>query len=118
MKGKTHLTSKEDFARIYRVGASWAGSLMVIRIAPNNLTLSRYGFSISKKTGSAVTRNKLRRRLREIIRNIELKLGWDIVITLRPKANEVRFSELRDSLKSLLRRAELIKNEEFCLKTD
>jgi len=117
MKGKRYLTRKEEFARIYRDGNSWVGNLLVLRIVSNDLSLSRYGFSINKKTGSAVIRNKLRRRLREIMRDIELQPGWDIVIIARPKSTGVSFSDLRDSLTSLLRRAE-IRNEELCLKTD
>ncbi len=118
MNGKKALTRREDFARVYRSGSSWAGDLLVLRALPNDAGLSRYGLTAGKKTGGAVLRNRFRRRLREILRKVELKQGWDIVVIARPKGTTARFSELRDSLTSLLKRAELIEDEEFCLKND
>lgn len=52
--------------------------------------LARFGFSISKKVGCAVVRNRLRRRLREICRTHRglLKVGWDLVLVARSEAAE------------------------------
>ena len=118
MQGKKTLTLKKDFARLHRSGASWAGSLLVIKALHNDLETTRYALSISKKTGGAVLRNRLRRRLREIVRSAKITGDWDILIIARPASKEAGFEELRSSLMTLLKRAELIENEELCLKTD
>ena len=59
---------------------------------------SRLGLSVSKKVGSAVDRNKVRRRLREIFRfsATELPDELDFVISARPAATEASFEELNE----------------------
>lgn len=120
MRGKQYLTRSEDYDRVYRRNASWALRLLVLRAAPNDLGISRYGFSISKRVGGAVTRNRIRRRLREILRQVPVKPGWDIVFIVRPGAAAAHFDELRESAENLLSRAKLLdrENEVPCLKAD
>jgi ribonuclease P protein component len=66
--------------------------------------VSRFGFSIKRALGSAVVRNRIRRRIREVVRLHleEISAGWDIVI--HPKANVARapFAELTSELLKLL----------------
>ncbi len=119
MKDTRHLTRPEQYAEVFSRGVSRATGLLVLRVISNGLDFSRFGFSISKKVGGAVVRNKLKRRLREIMRVTCLVPGWDIVVIARPKAAEAGFPELRNSLLSLLCRGDLlIKNEELCLKAN
>ena len=58
--------------------------------------------------GSAVTRNLARRRLRESLRLLPLREGFDVVITVRPDAAKATFHALRAELMLLLRRARLL----------
>jgi ribonuclease P protein component len=120
MKGKQYLTRSEDFDRVYHHKASWASGQLVLRAAPNRMALSRYGYSISKRVGNAVRRNLTRRHLREILRQITLKPGWDIVFIARPAAANVRYGELKKTVEGLLSRAKLLgeKNEIPCVSTD
>jgi ribonuclease P protein component len=66
---------------------------------------SRFGISVKKALGGAVVRNRIRRRLREILRRnrTEIPAGWDIVI--HPKATVARaeFAPLETELVRLLR---------------
>jgi ribonuclease P protein component len=68
----------------------------VIYALPGRLDHSRLGLSVSKKTGSAVTRNRIKRRLRELVRRwlIEKPLKFEIVIVARRAAAEAEFAEL------------------------
>ena len=108
MKGEEHLTKPEQYALVYKEGNSWVSSLIVMKALPNELSLSRYGFSVSKRVGKAVTRNRIKRLLREILRSIPLKPGWDIMFITRPGTATTEYVELKKSIESLLSQARLL----------
>ncbi|CAI8033589.1 Ribonuclease P protein component, partial [Geodia barretti] len=101
---------KQRFAQIHREGTSSANRLLVIRILPNGLEHSRFGFVVSKRIGNAVTRNLIKRRLRESVRQTNTKGGWDAVIIARRGASSVEFSQLKHAVYGLLQRAKLAKS--------
>ena len=70
----------------------------------------RIGIAASRKVGGAVVRNRIRRRLKVIARDLapNLPAGTDILIGVRPEAAEASSDELRASLIACLRRAKLI----------
>ena len=74
----------------------------------NNMEYSRYGFVVSKRIGNAVTRNRTKRLLREIMRQIEIKPGYDLVFITRPGIADIRFHELKCTVARLLSQAGLI----------
>ena len=120
MRGEENLTKQAQYTLVYDEGRSWVSSLLVIKALPNGLTLSRYGFSISRRVGKAVTRNKVKRWLREILRVTPLKPGWDIVFIARPPAATTNYAELKKSVEDLLSRARLLmrENERVCLRVN
>ena len=63
---------------------------------------------IPKRVGKAVVRNRVRRRLREILRTLNLTEGYDVVISVRPEAATATFATLRADLTMLTKRARLI----------
>jgi ribonuclease P protein component len=107
MQGERYLTKPEQYARVYNGGSSWVNNLLVLKALPNGLTMSKYGFSVSKRVGKAVVRNKVKRLLREILRVTQLKPGWDIVIIVRPAAGSTDYVKLKQSVTDLLSRARL-----------
>jgi len=120
MKGEEYLTKSVQYALVYKEGKSWVSSSMVMKALPNGLSLSRYGFSISKRVGNAVTRNRVKRLLREILRLTPLEPGWDIIFIARPAAATTKYAELKKSVESLLSRAQLLMEnyERIRLKTN
>ena len=68
----------------------------------------RFAFAIPKRVGGAVVRNRIRRRLREILRAASLIEGFDVVISVRPEASTAKFEALRAELTMLMRRGRLI----------
>ena len=79
-----------------------------MRSVPNEQDLTRYAFTISRRVGNAVTRNLVKRRLREILRLSGLTEGFDIVLVARPAAAETDFQSLKTETLLLLRRAKLL----------
>ncbi len=108
MRGEEYLTKSAQYALVYKQGSSWVSSLMVMKALPNGLSLSRYGLSVSKRVGKAVTRNRVKRLLREILRLTPLEPGWDIIFIARPLAATTKYAELKKSVENLLSRAQLL----------
>jgi len=108
MRKEEHLTKPEQYALVYNKGRSWLSDLVVMKALPNGLTLSRYGFSVSKRTGKAVRRNRIKRLLREILRLTPLEPGWDIIFIARPAAANTDYASLKKSIDDLLCRAQLL----------
>jgi ribonuclease P protein component len=83
-----------------------------MKAMPNGLSLSRYGFSVTKKVGKAVQRNHLKRLLKEIMRLQSLRPGWDIVFIVRSVAVNADYHELEKAVTRLLARAQLLESNE------
>ena len=86
----------------------------VIYCRSNPLEKNRVGFTVGKKLGKAVVRNRVRRRLREIYRLNEerIQCGYDLVIVARTAAVGARFSALQAAYLNALGRLNLLRSEE------
>ena len=102
----TRLTRQADFQRVFLQGRSVADRNLVVYLLPNDLDWSRLGLRVGKRSGNAVCRNALRRRLREAFRRYrrELPVGFDIICIARASATG-EFPELGRSLCALVSRA-------------
>ena len=85
-------------------------NLVVLRASPNSLGVNRYGFAAGKRLGSAVLRNRIKRRLREAVRQIQIKDGWDMVFIARKDAAQADYHTLKQATQELLARARLLGN--------
>jgi ribonuclease P protein component len=104
VKGEQHLTSQTQFQAVYAGGTTWADRHVVLKVLPNELDISRYGLSVSRRVGKAVIRNRVKRRLREIIRHTALKPGWDFIIIARNPAAGADYQGLAGSVRNGLER--------------
>jgi ribonuclease P protein component len=82
-------------------------------VKKNNFGYNRFGFTAAKKIKKAVSRNVIRRRLKEIVRLNEcnFKEGYDIVIMARVNATESDYKSLEKSFNKLMRRKSLLKGD-------
>ena len=115
MTKKWALTKRAQYLAVYKSGKAWVDELIVMKALPNKLDFSRCGFSVTKDVGKAVVRNRVRRLLREVVRVVSIKPGWDIVFIARPSAGAADYREIKRSTEKLLSRARLInENEMVC----
>ena len=70
MERRLRLRDEADFRRVRASGRAWANRGLTLLVAPNALSHNRYGFVVSKRVGKAVTRNLVKRRLREVLRQL------------------------------------------------
>jgi ribonuclease P protein component len=100
------LTDSPEFERVYRQGAAYRGTLFSVHAFPNESGTPRLGLSVSRKVGNAVTRNAVRRKLREVFYSTlaEVPGSWDLVVSARPPAAEASLQELREEFARSLRK--------------
>ncbi len=94
----TRLTDSPEFERVYKQGTAFRGRLFSVHAFPNEIGTPRLGLSVSKKVGNAVTRNALRRRLREVFHSTIGRIpgSLDLVVSARPPASTATFEELNE----------------------
>ena len=111
MRREQRLTSSAQFADLRRGGESWADRYFVLQARPNGLAVTRFGLTVSKRVGGAVTRNRVKRLLRENLIRLPVKAGLDLVIIARPAAADASYEGVETSLRGLVGRARLLENE-------
>ena len=103
MERRYRLKKNRAFQYVYRRGQSVACRNLVMLLAPGKEL--KVGFSVSKKTGNAVTRNRIKRRLRECFRPYlgDVKPGLYVIVA-RSSAAEAAFEDLKKDVRYLLKK--------------
>ena len=108
------IKKKKDFEIIFKKGKSFKNKLFILRFLKNNFNQSRFGFVVSQKVSKkAVIRNKIRRRLSEIIKdnlkNIQKpENNLDLVFISLPETAGKEFLAIKESVEELLIKAKII----------
>ena len=106
---ENRLRNTKDFKRVYSRGRSYVHPLMVLYVYRAQGTDLRIGFSVSKKLGGAVVRNRIKRRLREVSRLLLSGAdgGLDLIIVGRSQLPAAGYPQLKSALEELFERAKL-----------
>ena len=112
MKFSSSLKLNHIFQRLYH-SQGHADGYLVLYARRNRLGQNRVGYTVSKKLGHAVVRNRTRRRLREVYRLNEERFapGWDIVVVARTRAVDAPFEKLTASFLRLAEKAGILAEE-------
>jgi len=105
------LKKNKDYRRVYKSGRTVADNNIVLFVLANKYGLCRIGFTVSKKVGKAVIRNKVRRWFKEACRSHckDFRDGFDYVILARKDIVEKNYQAVEKSLMILLRKVVIAK---------
>ena len=111
---KTEIIKKNyEFKYFFKKGKYFSGKLIEIFIFNNKLDINRLGIVVSKKVGSSVTRNRIKRYIRAAYTDIEGKIenNCNLLIIWKKYINPKRanFIEVRDDLINILEKSDNIK---------
>lgn len=101
------LRRRADFEAIGRHGTARSTPLLVLRSLRTERNETRVGLSTPRTLGGAVQRNRVRRRLRELVRARRERIGpgWDLLLIARPAAGSATYAELEAAIDALLARS-------------
>ena len=107
------LKKNHEFRRLYSKGKSAAAPTLAVYCRKTGRDSNRIGYTVSNKIGNAVTRNRIRRYLREDARQLRGQLkGGKYIFVARPSAKEVRHELLAREMRAVLSRAKLLNETE------
>ncbi len=110
MKREFRLRRAADFSRVREQGQAYSHPLLVLIALSNPDGKTRIGVSAGRSVGTAVERNRAKRRLRAAIAALSprLKAGWDVILIARTAIRTADFSQIQDGILSVLARAGLL----------
>ena len=111
MEKKFRIRKNMEFKNIYKVGKNYWNRNLILYVKKNGLNETRVGYTITKKIGNAVTRNKIRRRMKEIYRLHfhNIKEGYDLVFIAKRGVKDIPYKELEGSMIHILNISKLLK---------
>lgn len=116
MKNTEILKKNYEFKNILKKGSFYSGKYIQAFICKNNKSLNYIGLAISAKTAHAVTRNNIKRLLRENYKNFEknLNFGYSIVFLWNKKANieDYDFYKIKEDMNNIFKKSKILKSEE------
>lgn len=111
MKKENRLKKRKQFNWTFKNGTSVHTNDLVLIYTSSWAKDYKVGFSVTKKVGKAVVRNKVKRRLREVVTKLNGKIlpKHTLVFVAKPSIVQTEFAEIDRQVKLLLKKANLIK---------
>jgi ribonuclease P protein component len=110
LKKQIRLRKRKEFNYIFKNGRSFATKTLVLTYLPTKLKNPKIGFSVSKKIGNAVIRNKVKRRLREAFKVYLPKINkkYNYIIVARKDIVNLSYAEIVKTLNYALKKTNLM----------
>ena len=99
------LRNNMEFKKVYNGGKNYWNRNLVLYVRKNNMINSRVGYSITKKIGNSVVRNKVRRRMKEIYRLKfnNIKEGYDLIFIPKKNIVDISYKELESAMLHIMK---------------
>ena len=113
MNSRVTLKKNSDFHRLYAKGKSAVNPYLVVYCRKNREGRSRFGYTVSARLGHAVVRNRVRRRLREIVRlnGARLVPGYDVVIVARSRCVDAEYRKMEEAYLKAIKKLGLLRED-------
>lgn len=107
------LRSNMEFRKVYSGGKNYWNRNLVLYVKKNNIGNTRVGYSITKKIGNSVIRNKIRRRMKEIYRlNFKcIKSNYDLIFIPKKNVVDISYKELESAMLHILKLAGVLTSQ-------
>jgi ribonuclease P protein component len=112
MKKTFRIKKNDEFQEVFQKGISTANRQFVVYVLDKSEQSNfRMGLSVSKKIGNAVTRNRIKRLIRQIIHEFKDEIGneKDFIIIARKPTADMNYEEFKSSLQHVCRLAKILK---------
>jgi len=102
--------NQSEFVNLNRSGQRHHTKHFILILKENGLGITRLGLTVSRKTGNAVKRNRVKRLIREFFRlnDTYFPLGYDIVITAKKDASYLDLRKIKNELGEILINKKLV----------
>lgn len=111
MKKQNIIKSNQDFDRIIKNNYSYKYKDYIIYIERNNNLDYKFGLSVGKKVGNAVTRNRIKRQLKSIIDKNNYEKGINCIIIVRKGILERSFTTMEKDLNDVFEKLKIKKEK-------
>ena len=107
MKRQNKLKKRKHFNYIYKNGASKSSRFVRVVFLKSKYKPFKVGFSVSKKIGKSVVRNKVKRRMKEVFYSFfeQINPSYNYIIVARPGVETLSFQSLKQEMKNVLLKA-------------
>lgn len=108
----SRIKKRKQFNWIFKNGDNVNSKLLTLVFCKSKIKGSLVGYSVSKKIGKAVTRNKVKRRLKEIVKINQslLQNKYSYILVAKPGIENATFIELTQEVENILVKAKINKN--------
>lgn len=109
MKKINIIKRNEEYNRIIKNCKSYKYKDIVVYIEWVDNSIYHFGFSVGKKVGNAVTRNRIKRQLKSILDKLSFKNNFNCIIIVRKSILEKTFQEIQDEMIELVKKLDIMK---------